>query len=268
METSVMFAPRAVAPDTHVLPAFTPIPGLGLLPINAYLIRGEQPVLVDTGLPGLRDDFVRAVESLIDPADLRWIYLTHADFDHVGALAELLARAPRAKVVTTFLGLGKLGLQMPVTPDRVFLLNPGQSLDIGDRTLRALRPPVFDAPETTNFLDTRTGALFSSDCFGALLETPYADAAEVPTDALREGMIRWTTIDSPWLHGTTGDGFEKALSAVTQLAPSHLLGSHLPPTNASVRPLAENLRAARVADPFVGPDQATLEAMLGAVAAE
>lgn len=26
------------------------VPGLGFVPINAYLLRGEQPVVVDTGL--------------------------------------------------------------------------------------------------------------------------------------------------------------------------------------------------------------------------
>jgi hypothetical protein len=33
--------------------------------------------------------------------------------------------------------------------DRVFLLNPGQSLDLGDRRVAAFRPPVYDSPATT-----------------------------------------------------------------------------------------------------------------------
>jgi flavorubredoxin len=53
------------------------IPGLGFLPVNAYLLRAEEPLLVDTGLPASRPDFLQALWTQIEPADLRWIYLTH-----------------------------------------------------------------------------------------------------------------------------------------------------------------------------------------------
>jgi flavorubredoxin len=58
-----------------------PIPGPGFLPVNAYLVRAEQPLLVDSGLPTSRPDFLQALWSQIEPADLRWIYLTHPDRD-------------------------------------------------------------------------------------------------------------------------------------------------------------------------------------------
>jgi glyoxylase-like metal-dependent hydrolase (beta-lactamase superfamily II) len=84
------------------------IPGLGFLPISAYLLSAEQPVLVDTGMPDSRSDLLDALWNRIDPADLRWIYLTHPDRDHTGSLMEILEAAPAARLVTTFLGLGIL----------------------------------------------------------------------------------------------------------------------------------------------------------------
>ena len=45
-----MEKPHQAAPDTVVLPTFHPVPGLGVLPVNAFVIKAKEPVLVDTGL--------------------------------------------------------------------------------------------------------------------------------------------------------------------------------------------------------------------------
>ena len=140
-------------PTSSRCPTPHPFPASGFLPVNAYVLHAEQPVLVDTGLPASRADFLEALWNQIEPADLRWIYLTHPDRDHTGSLMEVLQAAPAARVVTTFLGLGILSLEYPIPPDRIFLLNPGQSLDVGDRRLTAFRPPVYDSPATTGFYD-------------------------------------------------------------------------------------------------------------------
>ena len=39
-----------VAEETLVLADSTEVPGLGHLPVNAFLLRGAEPLLVDTGL--------------------------------------------------------------------------------------------------------------------------------------------------------------------------------------------------------------------------
>ena len=51
----------------------------------------------------------------------------------------------------------------PVPMDRVHLVNPGQSITLGSRTLAAFRPPTFDNPSTTGFFDTSSGVLFPAD---------------------------------------------------------------------------------------------------------
>jgi flavorubredoxin len=166
-------------------------------------------------------------------------------------------------VVTTFLGMGKLGLLgLPV--DRVHLLNPGQSLDAGDRRLLAVAPPVFDAPESTGLFDPATGTLFSADCFGALLPTPATRAADVDQEVLRAGMIGWATVDAPWLHRVERARFRESLQAVADLKPKAVLSSHLPPAEGMTDTLLRNLALAPDAPPFIGPDQAALERMLAA----
>jgi hypothetical protein len=265
MQQPTMLPPRAVAPDTHLLGAYLPLPGYGVLPVNSFLIRGAQPMLIDTGLAAVREAFLRDLHATIDPRDLRWIWLTHIDPDHVGNLAAVLAEAPRARVITSYLGMGKLGLLgLPV--ERVYLANPGQRLDIGDREIVAIQPPTFDAPETAGLLDTKSRALFPADCFGALMQEPAETARAVPATALRDGQVTWATVDAPWLAMIDEPKLGAALDAVRRLAPDAVLSSHLPPAAGMTETLLANLATATRAPRFVGPDQAALEKMMAAAA--
>ena len=255
------------APDVDVVTSTNAISGFGNLAINAFVIDAAEPVLVDTGSVVESDAFMGALRSVIDPTDLRWIWLTHTDFDHIGAVAHLLERNARLRVVTTFLGVGIMSLAAPLPPDRVHLVNPGQHLDVGDRRLRALRPPAFDNPVTTGLLDERAGILFSSDCFGALLEDMPGWAEDVPPEDLHRGQVLWATADSSWLHGVDRTAFARDLERLRALEPSLVLSSHLPPARgSSLDRLLGALAAAPDSPRFVGPDQAALGALLSGAA--
>lgn len=267
MHTPRMYEARRVAADTWLLGSWLPVPCLGVMPVNAYLILGREPVLVDTGLAGLRNDFLRAVSELLDPADLRWVWITHMDPDHIGNLAAVLERAPNARVVTTYLGMGKMGL-LGLPQDRAWLLNPGQSLDAGDRQLTAIVPPSFDAPETTGLFDTRNHALFSADCFGAVQPEVVEEAAQVDPSALRNGMRLWTSVDAPWLEHVERGRLRLLLDGVRALDPEVVLGSHLQPARGMTARLLDDLAQSAGAPRFVGPDQAALEAMMASMLAE
>ena len=250
-------------PDIEVLTSNFPIPGYGLVPINAFVIKGSEPVLVDTGAVVESEEFVPALRSVIDPTDLKWIWLTHTDFDHIGSLHQLLAENSQVRVITTFLGVGIMSLFAPLPMDRVHFVNPGEKITVGDRTLSAVKPPAFDNPSTTGFYDDKSGVFFSSDCFGALLSEVPQNAGDLSDKDLREGQVFWATVDSPWLHKVDGGTFAKELDGIRKMEPKMILSSHLPaaPGDMTERLLA-SLAAAPTAQPFVGPDQAALEQML------
>jgi len=73
---------------THVIP----ISVLGKRNVNAHLLLGRRPVLVDTGVPGSGTKILRRIaEHGVDPGDLAAIVVTHAHIDHFGSAAELHA---------------------------------------------------------------------------------------------------------------------------------------------------------------------------------
>ena len=256
------------APDVTALSDTALIPTLGYLPVNAFLLHAEQPVLVDTGMRGSSPAFLDALWASIDATQLRWIYLTHPDRDHTGSLQAVLDAAPQAQIITTFLGMGILGIDFDIPPDRMHLLNPGQSLDLGDRSITPFRPPAFDSPATTGFVDRLTGTCFTSDCFGApLAEEALAyvdDVRAIPGDDLLAAQRLWATVDSPWLAGVDRGTYSSTLAEFAAMAPSLMLGSHLPPARDAAASLTDMLAGTCGAQPYVGPDQQALEQLLAA----
>ena len=73
---------------------------------------------------------------------------------------------PRGEVAKVS-GIYSLFGEIPM--DRVYFLNPGESIDVGDRLLTAVKPPTFDNPATTGLYDGKSRAYFSSDSFGAVV---------------------------------------------------------------------------------------------------
>ena len=247
------------------LPSWMSIPTLGALPVNAFLLKGPEPVLVDTGVNMLAEVFAARLSEEIDPRDLRWIWLSHTDADHVGALDRVLELAPNATIVTSFLGAGKLGLLGTGDPSRLRLLEPGEVFEVGGRRLHQVKPPYYDAPETMGFFDETERVYFAADAFGALLPGSVETIDQIPAETLREGLVAWSSIDAPWLAQMDQAALGRILGMLDLLEPAHLLSAHLP-TAHGVSDLTRVVRDAygRGATEAVGPNAASqLEALFG-----
>ena len=223
--------PQCIAGDWSVLPSWLPVPGMGVLPVNSYLMAGREPVLVDTGLSALADDFLAALESCVDPLDLRWIWLSHTDPDHIGNLRRVLDIAPNATVVTNFLGAGKMGIMEGYDLGRVRVLDPGEVFEAGGRRFHQVRPPYYDAPETMGFFEEEDRVLFSADAFGALLPRPVEKLAEVDEGTLRDGLVGWSSVDAPWLANTDAAALGRIVGDLKDLEPEIVMSGHLPVTD-------------------------------------
>jgi glyoxylase-like metal-dependent hydrolase (beta-lactamase superfamily II) len=262
-----MDSPYRGSADVHVLPTHLSLPGVGVLPINAYVITSEEPVLIDGGIAIDADQFLDAVSSIIDLRTLKWVWLTHDDADHTGSIQRIMEAAPNARLVTHAFSALRMSTWWPVPMERVHAIRAGDEIHVGDRTLTAVAPPLFDNPMSTGVLDRSTGALFTVDAFGALLPEPTQDASDVSPEALAGGMIGWATSDSPWVHLTDEAEFGQVLERVRRIEPRRIFSSHLPAASGTA--LEEFLRVLQQvprAERFVPPDSEQFAEMIKAMA--
>ena len=60
---------------------------------------GREPIIVDTGTPANRKQWLNDVFSLVEPEDVRWVFLSHDDVDHTGNLEQVMEACPNATLV-------------------------------------------------------------------------------------------------------------------------------------------------------------------------
>ncbi|HSB05489.1 MAG TPA: MBL fold metallo-hydrolase [Thermodesulfobacteriota bacterium] len=257
-----MDKPHQAMPDIEVLPAHFPIPSMGFLPVNAFVIKAREPVLVDTGMGIDSEEFMKALESIIDPQDLRWVWLTHDDADHTGSIQKVLEAAPSARLAANSLAVLRMSTAWSVPMHRVYWLNSGDSISVGDRKLTAVRPPLFDNPTTVGIYDDKSEVFFSADCFGAIIPSAAQNADDVPEGDLTQGMISWASGDNPWVHMVEPTVFSAALDRIRQIGPKMIFSAHLPPAQGKTEQFLELLAEVPTSTPFVAPNQAALEQIL------
>jgi flavorubredoxin len=153
--------------------------------------------------------------------------------------------------------------------DRVHAIRFGDEIHVGDRTLTAVSPPLFDNPMSTGLLDRSTGSLFTVDAFGAILPEATQRASDVPPEALAGGMVGWATSDSPWVHVTDRMKFNEVLDRVRDIQPRRIFSSHLPVADGtSMDEFLKILETVPDAEPFMPPDAEQFAAMIEAMNAE
>jgi NADH oxidase (H2O-forming) len=134
---------------------------------NAYCVRGAAGVaVIDTVKESHAGDFFARLEQVADYSEITAIVLNHLEPDHTGALPELMRRAPQARLYISVRAQMMLkGLlksdELAYTP-----VNTGDSISLGDRTLRFLHTPFLHWPDTQCTYLEDAGMLFSGDVFG------------------------------------------------------------------------------------------------------
>jgi hypothetical protein len=171
--------PVEIAPDTFVVQATQ---GEGVAPVavhlNAMVIRGSEPIIVDTGVAGR--DYLEDFWSLVDPADVRWVFLSHDDPDHYGNLVEVMEACPDAVLVTSWFQWERMGELLPIAPRRMRWVDDGETFEANGRIYLAARPPAYDdSPTTRGLFDTATGVYWGSDCFFTPVPRGAADIGEL-----------------------------------------------------------------------------------------
>lgn len=219
--------PVLIAPETFLITNLAPTGPGQYLPVNSLLIRGAEPVIVDTGAPIHRELWLRTVFDLVDPEDVRWIFLSHDDGDHTGALHDVLDLCPNATLVANFFSTERLALERELPLHRMIWREPTEYFDAGDRRLRLVLPPIFDGPATRGLLDESTGVMWGVDSFAAMT-TGGHDVRDIPESMYDETFQLLNSLVSPWHAWLDPDKYDRHVDSVENLRPRVMTTAHGP----------------------------------------
>lgn len=236
MTSSLRQPPLEVAPETFLVRANQhSLGGSVSTSMNSLVIRAAEPVIVDTGMVTDRAPFFEDVFSLVDPDDVRWIFLTHDDDDHSGNLVEALERCSNAMVVMSWAARGRTCAAFGIPHERVRTVDHEQGLDVGDRTLQALRPPVYDNAYTRGLFDPTTRVYFAADAFCAPMPAEPVDRVdEMPAQMWAEGFALFHHNSlCPWIKMVDTAKYEAEVAKLAAVGAEVITSAHGPTITAT-----------------------------------
>ena len=257
-------APVEIAPDTFVIQA-TQRDGPAVVHLNTMVIRGSEPIIVDTGVPGLRQQYLDDIWSLVDPDDVRWVFLSHDDVDHYGNLDAVMAACPNATLLTSWFQWERLGNLPEIAPHRMRWLESDDHFEANGRRYTVVRPPLFDSPTTRGLFDPATGVYWASDCFATVVPRAMADVAELDSEEWIGGCYVQAQQLSPWLSMVDEAAYGRAIDRVERLGATTIASCHSPTiTGGNIRPAIDMLREVPSVPPIAVPGQELLDEIIAA----
>ena len=135
---------------------------------NAYLIIGSnKKALIDTVNPGFEKELEDKIAQTVNPTDIDYVIMNHAEPDHAGSIPHIMALSTKAKLVTTAKGAKMAQIFYKVHEERIITVHDGETLDLGDKTLQFIEAPMLHWPETMFTYIKENKILFSCDFFGS-----------------------------------------------------------------------------------------------------
>jgi flavorubredoxin len=188
---------------------------------NAYLIIDKKVTLVDTVKHYLYDEMLERIKEIVNPNKIDYIVSNHVEMDHSGSIMKLKNESPNVKIITST--RGQKGLIRHYKKDLDFhVVNSGDTLNIGKRTLHFVHIPMVHWPDSMVTYIPLEKLLLSNDAFGQHIASNKRFDDEIEWGILREEAAKYyANIVMPY-----GDQVKNALEGVSGLdidmiAPSH-----------------------------------------------
>jgi flavorubredoxin len=268
---SIRVTPEPIAADTWLIHQVQQALGQPLyVYLNSMVITGDEPVIVDTGTVANRDQWLDDVFGIVDPDDVRWVFLSHDDADHTGNLAEVMTRCRHATLVSSWAITERHANAFEFPLQRCRWINDGDSFEAGDRRLLAVRPPVWDSPTTRGLLDQRTGVYWGVDAFACPMPgAPLETVADFDPRFWEEGMAMFIHhAVSSWLGLVDQHKFAASCDAVQALGMTTIAAAHSPLIpEAAIGKAFHVLRHLPAVPAPPCPDQGVLDAILNTIPA-
>lgn len=134
---------------------------------NSYLIQGsEKTVLIDTVKAPFAEEFFAKVSEHIEPAKIDIVVVSHTEPDHSGAVVQVIEKNPDVQVYCSKAGENFLK-QLLNQPFNAVIVNDGDEIELGGKTLRFILAPYLHWPDTIFTYLIEDELLFPCDAFGA-----------------------------------------------------------------------------------------------------
>lgn len=132
---------------------------------NAFLVRDEKTVLIDTVWQPFGREFIAKLKQEIDLKDIDYIIMNHSEVDHSGALPYLMEEIPDTPIYCT--ANGKKVLQGHYHKNWNFVeVKTGDKLSLGKKEIIFIEARMLHWPDTMFSYLTEDHILFSNDAFG------------------------------------------------------------------------------------------------------
>lgn len=135
---------------------------------NSYVLKGsEKTAIFETVKAEFFEEYKQRLESLdVNLSEISYIVVSHTEPDHAGSVDKILELAPNAKVVASKLAIKYL--KSIVNRDFEYIeVTDGQTLSLGDKTLKFLSVPMLHWPDTIYTYVEEDKALITCDSFGS-----------------------------------------------------------------------------------------------------
>jgi flavorubredoxin len=264
---TIYLPPTKIAEDTYVINQVQEALGQPLfVQINSMVILGQEPIIIDTGTPANRTQWLSDVFSLVEPEDVRWVFLSHDDVDHTGNLDQVMTACPNARLVCNWAMVERHTNCFSFPLNRCRWVMHEESFDIGDRTLHAVRPPVYDSPTTRGLFDPKTGVYWAVDSFATPLPDPEMAVADLDPDFWQFGMTLFAFgAVSPWLSLVDHDKYGRYIDTVQRLDITTIAGCHTPVLEGElIQKAFSHTRAFPSVEPPPLPNQSILDQIIAA----
>jgi flavorubredoxin len=164
---------------------------------NSYLVIGRDgKALIDTVNPGFEVELEEKVRSLTVPEEIDYLVMNHAEPDHAGAIPQIMRIASEARLIASGRGAKMAQIYYHVPSERIRVVGDGETISLGDKTLRFIEAPMLHWPETIFTYLKEDKILFPCDFFGShLAGGVYGDEVE---DLLVHAQRYWGEIMMPF----------------------------------------------------------------------
>lgn len=220
----------------HKFEALWPLPyGVSY---NSYIVAGtEKLALIDTVCIEEVREYFNNINSIAGSRRIDYLVINHMEPDHSGSIPEIVLAYPDIKIVGNSKTIDMIkGFYHIDDSERYLEVKDGDTIDLGEHTLKFYLTPMVHWPETMMTYVEDLKVLFSGDAFGTFgaLNGAVIDR-DMETDVYVAEMYRYYSN----IVGKYGRFVQKAIEKLSGLEFSYICSTHGPVWNEKIPEIVE-----------------------------